>query len=101
MADESLGSNAGRLAHRSKVVDAFEARLKEKPALEWLEALAAAGVPAGVVRPVREALSRVEASPLTGVEPGAPGSVRLPPPTLGEHSALVREHGWHAFEHLV
>ena len=101
LADPNLGSNAGRLAHRSKVVDAFEARLKEKPAIEWLEALAAAGVPAGVVRTVREALSRHEASPLTGVEPPAPGSVRLPPPMLGEHSALVRQHGWQAFKHLV
>jgi TolB-like protein len=90
-----------RLAHRSRVVDAFEARLKEKPAIEWLEALAAAGVPAGVVRTVREALSRVEGSPLTGVEPAATGSVRLPPPTLGEHSELVRQHGWKAFKHLV
>jgi crotonobetainyl-CoA:carnitine CoA-transferase CaiB-like acyl-CoA transferase len=101
LTDTNLGSNAGRLANRSRVVDAFESRLKEKPAIEWLEALAAAGVPAGVVRTVREALSRVDASPLTGVEPAAPGSVRLPPPTLGEHSELVRRHGWQAFTHLV
>jgi crotonobetainyl-CoA:carnitine CoA-transferase CaiB-like acyl-CoA transferase len=101
LADSTLGSNAGRLAHRSRVVDAFESRLKQKPAIEWLEALAAAGVPAGVVRTVREALSRVEASPLTGVEPAATGSVRLPPPRLDEHGALVRQHGWQAFKHLV
>lgn len=101
LTDPNLGSNAGRLAHRATVVDAFEARLKEKPALEWLEALAAAGVPAGVVRTVREALSRVEASPVTGVEPAATGSVRLPPPMLDEHGALVRQHGWDAFSHLV
>ena len=101
LADADLGSNAGRLANRARVVDAFEARLKEKPAIEWLEALAAAGVPAGVVRTVREALSRVEASPLSGVDPAAPGTVRLPPPMLGEHSELVRRHGWEAFKHLV
>ena len=101
LTDPNLGSNAGRLAHRTKVVEAFETRLKQKPAIEWLEALAAGGVPAGVVRTVREALSRVEASSLTGVEPAAPGSVRLPPPSLDEHGALVREHGWEAFKHLV
>ena len=101
LTDPSLGSNAGRLVHRSRVVDAFEARLKQKPAIEWLEALAAAGVPAGVVRTVREALSRVEASALTGVDPAATGSVRRPPPTLDEHGALIRQHGWRAFDHLA
>lgn len=99
--DESLATNAGRLAHRSKVVDAFAARLEQKPAYEWLEALSIAGVPAGVVRSVSEALSTVETSPLAGVEPAATGSVRLPPPELDEHGALVRTYGWHAFEHLV
>jgi hypothetical protein len=42
----------------------------------------------------------VSASPLTGVAPNAPGSVRLPPPKLDEHGALVRRHGWEAFAYL-
>jgi crotonobetainyl-CoA:carnitine CoA-transferase CaiB-like acyl-CoA transferase len=98
--DPSLGSNAGRLAHRSKVVDAFSTRLKERAAADWLAALASAGVPAGVVRGVTEALSTVDASSLTGVEPATTGGVRLPPPQLDEHGALVRKHRWHAFKHL-
>jgi len=99
--DARLGTNAGRLAHRSLVVDAFSARLKERRASEWLDALADAGVPAGIVRSVQEALAEVSASPLTGIAPRAPGSVRLPPPMLDEHGALVRAHGWGAFRHVV
>ena len=74
---------------------------RERPAAEWLAALAAAGVPAGIVRSVREALADVNASPLTGVAPSAPGAVRLPPPMLDEHGALVRAHGWDAFRHVA
>ena len=99
--DANLGSNAGRLAHRSTVVDAFSARLKERNAAEWLAAFASVGVPAGVVRSVTEALSTVDTSPLTGVEPATTGGVRLPPPMLDEHGALVRVHRWQAFKHLA
>ena len=56
-----------------------------------------AGVPCGPVKPVLEALRDVAASPLTGVAPLAPGTVRLPPPRLDEHGALVRAKGWAAF----
>ena len=100
-ADERLRTNSGRLAHRSVVVDAFASRLRERNAADWLDALAVAGVPAGIVRSVSEALSEVTASALTGVAPSAPGTVRLPPPTLDEHGALVRAHGWDAFRHLA
>jgi crotonobetainyl-CoA:carnitine CoA-transferase CaiB-like acyl-CoA transferase len=99
--DQRLATNAGRLAHRSTVVEAFSEQLKERTAEEWLAVLGAAGVPAGIVRSVREALAEVQASPLTGIAPNAPGSVRLPPPMLDEHGALVREHRWEAFRHIV
>jgi crotonobetainyl-CoA:carnitine CoA-transferase CaiB-like acyl-CoA transferase len=99
-ADERLATNAGRLAHRSVVVDAFRGRLAECSAAEWLQALAEAGVPAGIVRSVSEAVGEVSASPLTGVPSSVGGSVRLPPPTLDEHGALVRAHGWDAFRHV-
>jgi crotonobetainyl-CoA:carnitine CoA-transferase CaiB-like acyl-CoA transferase len=95
--DAELATNAGRLAQRDRVVDAIAARVVTRPAAEWLDLLAAAGVPAGVVRSVGEALADVEASPLTGVAPSPPGSIRLPPPRLDEHGALVRRHGWDAF----
>lgn len=95
--DVALATNAGRLEARARVVDAIAARLRSKPAVEWLEALDARGVPCGVVKPVLEALREVEASPLTGVAPQQPGRVRRPPPRLDEHGTLVRAEGWGAF----
>jgi crotonobetainyl-CoA:carnitine CoA-transferase CaiB-like acyl-CoA transferase len=85
------------LAHRDVVVAAIRERVRTQPAGVWLYALDAAGVPCGVVKPVLEALRDVDASPLTGVAPMAPGAVRRPPPLLDEHGALVRSHGWAAF----
>jgi crotonobetainyl-CoA:carnitine CoA-transferase CaiB-like acyl-CoA transferase len=98
--DPRFATNAGRLASRDTIIDAMAERIASQPAAHWLAALAHVGVPAGVVRSVHEALADVSASPLTGVAPSAPGSVRLPPPRLDEHGELVRRHGWGAFAHL-
>lgn len=98
--DPELATNTGRLAHRERVVAALAARIGERRAEAWIPRLEREGVPCGVVRGVAEALRDVEASPLTGVPPSVPGTVRLPPPRLGEHDALVRSHGWDAFRHL-
>jgi crotonobetainyl-CoA:carnitine CoA-transferase CaiB-like acyl-CoA transferase len=73
-------------------------RCRLPPAAEWLARLDAAGVPAGRVKSVAEALAEEGGSPLTGVAPSVPGSVRRPPPRLGEHDAAVRRHGWAAFD---
>ena len=99
-ADARLATNTGRLAHRQLVIDAIGQRVREAPASRWLDALAAAGVPAGIVRRVTEALADVEASALTGVAPAAPGTVRLPPPRLDEHGELIRQFGWDAFRRV-
>ena len=99
--DERLATNAGRLAHREYIVAMIAERVASRPAADWLTALARAGVPAGSVRTVLEALRDVDASPLTGVSPNAPGTVRFPPPTLDEHGALVRTYQWDAFRHLT
>jgi crotonobetainyl-CoA:carnitine CoA-transferase CaiB-like acyl-CoA transferase len=73
-------------------------RVKSRPAAEWVDRLDAVGVPCGVVRSVLEVLATAGGSPLTGMPPSVPGMVRRPPPRLGEHSALVRERGWGAFD---
>jgi crotonobetainyl-CoA:carnitine CoA-transferase CaiB-like acyl-CoA transferase len=96
-ADPSLRTNAGRLAQRERVVRAMAARLTARPASVWVERLDDAGVPCGVVRSVLEVLASSTGSALTGMPPSVPGSVRLPPPRLGEHSALLRAQGWDAF----
>ena len=95
--DPDLASNEGRVRRRESVVSAIQARLRERPAAEWLERLARAGVPAGRVRSVLEALRDVDASALTGVAPSVPGSVRLPPPRLDEHGAEIRANAWSSF----
>lgn len=100
-ADPALSTNAGRVEHRSRLVPALATRLRERDATEWLQRLDAAGVPAGLVRSVREALAAVDASALSGIAPSIPGTVRWPPPKLDEHGALVRRLGWRAFEQGV
>jgi crotonobetainyl-CoA:carnitine CoA-transferase CaiB-like acyl-CoA transferase len=95
--DSGLRMNAGRVAQRTKVVEALRARIAERPASHWISLLDAAGVPCGIVRSVLESLRDVECSAATGVAPSVPGSVRLPPPKLDEHGAEIRAHGWHSF----
>ena len=95
--DSRFATNAGRLEHRAAIVSTLAERLRQDTAATWMERLAAAGVPCGVVKSVLEALSEVDASPLYGVAPSVPGMVRLAPPRLDEHGAEIRERGWSAF----
>jgi crotonobetainyl-CoA:carnitine CoA-transferase CaiB-like acyl-CoA transferase len=99
LSDARFSTNAGRLEHRDLVVGAIRERIATRPAAEWIAMLDRSGVPCGVVRTVLEALSDVSASALTGVAPLEPGAVRRIPPTLNEHGALIRSHGWNAFAH--
>jgi len=96
--DESVASNAGRLAARDRIVSAVAERLRERPAAEWIERLDKVGVPCGVVKTVLEALSEVGGSPLTGIPPAIPGTVRLRPPMLDEHGRAIREAKWGVFD---
>lgn len=95
--DVELRTNAGRLAARARVVGAMADRLKASSAESWRERLDASGVPCGIVRGIPEVLETAGGSPEWGMPPSVPGSVRRPPPTLGEHSDIVRERGWDAF----
>jgi len=99
-ADTSLATNAGRLGSRDKIVSTIAARSRDRSAAEWVGSLEAAGVPCGVVKTVVEALQSVIASPLTGIAPSVPGSVRLLPPRLDEHGEVVRRLRWRAFDKL-
>lgn len=99
-ADETLRTNAGRIAQRARVVDAISARLLTAEAASWIAKLDAVGVPCGVVREVHEALQHVTASARTGMPPLWNGRVRYEPPMLGEHSVTVREKHWSIFDEL-
>lgn len=96
-ADPTLATNAGRVRNREKVVAAIGERLRSKPAAHWMALLERASVPCGRVRSVLEALEGSGASPLFGVPPSVPGSMRLPPPQLDEHGHLIRSKGWDVF----
>lgn len=97
-ADPDLRINAGRLRHRDRVVSAIAMRVRHSDASELVSLLTGARVPAGIVNTVLDAVRAAgSASPLTGMPPVAGGTVRLPPPRLGEHEEILRMRGWDAF----
>jgi len=96
-ADESLATNAGRLANRDRVVASLAERVREMGAQYWVERLQSVSVPCGLVRTVAETLEVTDADARTGVRPSVPGSVRMPPPKLDEHGDAIRSMGWRAF----
>jgi crotonobetainyl-CoA:carnitine CoA-transferase CaiB-like acyl-CoA transferase len=99
--DEALATNAGRLAQRARIVEAFAAVLERRTAAEWIAALRKRDVPCGLVRGILDVIRDTsDASPITGMPSSVGGNVRLPPPRLDEHGALIRQHGWAAFHHL-
>jgi CoA:oxalate CoA-transferase len=105
-ADERFARNAGRVEHREELVPVLAERFRERSAEEWLTELDAAGVPAGKVRSVPDALAAAAqagrpatvsvdhptagaldlvASPIWGATRANP----TPPPLLGEHTRDV------------
>jgi crotonobetainyl-CoA:carnitine CoA-transferase CaiB-like acyl-CoA transferase len=108
VADRRFATNAKRVEHRSELVEELERTLATRPADEWMDRLTAAGVPAGKIRGVREALAAAAAAgePATfSVAHPALGRLELvrsaprfgsgdaeralPPPLLGEHTREV------------
>lgn len=53
--DSRFATNAGRVEHRAELVHALEQKLTARRASEWVQALAEAGVPAGVVNDIAAA----------------------------------------------
>jgi crotonobetainyl-CoA:carnitine CoA-transferase CaiB-like acyl-CoA transferase len=96
--DGSVSTNAGRLAQRERIVSAVAEKLQTRNAGDWITILDRGGVPCGLVNSVLEALQNVDASPLSGIAPSVPGSVRLAPPRLDEHGEEIRARGWSCFE---
>ena len=101
--DQRFASNAARVAHREEIVDMVSRSIRSKPAAEWLQQLEAAGIPAGPINSVSQALGDIQAKhrgmvrTLAGV-PQVGSPVRLdgeredcdlPPPALGQHTREV------------
>lgn len=101
--DERFKSNGVRVANRGEMVRLISEAIAQKPATEWLDQLEAAGIPAGPINRVSQALSDVQAQhrqmvrtiagiPLVGSPvrfDGARADSDLPPPQLGEHTREV------------
>ena len=101
--DERFASNEARVANRDEMVRLMSAAIREKPAAEWLQQLEEAGIPAGPINRISQALQDVQAEhrqivrTIAGV-PFVGSPVRLdgeradsdlPPPALGEHTDMV------------
>jgi formyl-CoA transferase len=101
--DQKFASNAERVANRSEIVRLVGQAIAQKPAAEWLAQLDAAGIPAGPINRISQALGDVQAqhrqmvrtiagAPLVGSPvrfDGERAESDLPPPALGEHTAEV------------
>ncbi len=98
--DETLRTNAGRLAHRARIVSALAEHLRTHSARHWMRTLQSARVPCGLVRSVREALVDIPASPERGMPPATNGTIRYAPPHLNEHGEIIRKYHWSVFDDL-
>ena len=108
--DDRFRTNPLRVGHRDELVPELQRSFSARPAAEWLEKLAGAGVPAGKVRGVLDALSAAAGSftvdhPTAGplplvTSPVAPADPEpSPPPLLGQHTReVLAENGWTAAE---
>jgi formyl-CoA transferase len=107
-ADDRFATNAARVANRGAIVGLIAGCIAARPAAEWFHALDAAGIPAGPINSISEALAEVQAQHRQVIQlmsGGALGDVPtvgspiridglrcdsdLPPPALGEHTADV------------
>ena len=75
-ADPRFATNPDRVRNRDALVPDLERTFAERDAGAWVDALLAAGVPAGKVRGVREAFE-------AAAEAGRPGTVRVDHPAAG------------------
>src|SRR4051794_26763877 len=102
--DARFATNGDRRDNIEALDAELDAAFAARPAAEWVEALTAAGVPAGPINDVAAAYEMAEELGLNptveidglrlaalpvGLE-RTPATVRLPPPTLGEHDAELR-----------
>ena len=98
--DDRFSKNSARVANREEIVRLVGDCIRQKPADEWFGKLEAAGIPAGPINSISQALADVQAQhrqmirtiagmPLMGSPvriDGARADADLPPPALGEHT---------------
>jgi crotonobetainyl-CoA:carnitine CoA-transferase CaiB-like acyl-CoA transferase len=101
--DQRFADNGARVANRAEIVRLVADRIGRKTADEWFVELEAAGIPAGPINTISQALADVQAQhrqtvrtiagmPLVGSPvriDGDRADSELPPPGLGEHTNEV------------
>ena len=106
--DPAYATNAARVAARERLVPLIAEVIAQRPASSWLEQLEAAGIPAGPINSISQALADPQAvhrgaqlsrtGGALGIVPMIGCPIRLdgnrsdsplPPPALGEHTAEV------------
>jgi crotonobetainyl-CoA:carnitine CoA-transferase CaiB-like acyl-CoA transferase len=107
--DTRFRDNSSRVAHRAELKALLEEQLQKKPAVEWSGLLSEAGVPAGKVNSIVEALQLADdlgLNPVVEIADGSgrrtsrqvanpiqlsetPATYRRLPPLLGEHSGAT------------
>jgi formyl-CoA transferase len=101
--DERFATNGARVANRAEMIALIGEAIRERPAIEWFDRLEAAGIPAGPINSISQALADVQAqhramvrtmagTPLVGSPmrlDGERADSDLPPPALGEHGDEV------------
>jgi crotonobetainyl-CoA:carnitine CoA-transferase CaiB-like acyl-CoA transferase len=106
--EEQFRTNALRTKNRGELIPLLQKMFDGRPAVEWLEQLAVAQIPAAPINTVEEALNDTQtlarnmivqlehpalglarsiANPIKFSE--TPVSYRLPPPLLGEHTSEI------------
>jgi formyl-CoA transferase len=103
--DPRFSINAARVANRAELVRLVGEAVRQQPAAYWLERLEEAGIPAGPINSISEALANVQAQhrhmlrtiagvPMVGSPirlDGDRADSDLPPPALGEHTSEILE----------
>ena len=101
-----FATNSARVANREEMIRLVSECIRQKPADEWFALLEAAGIPAGPINTISQALADVQAQhrhmirtmagmPLMGSPvriDGDRADADLPPPALGEHTDQVLAH---------
>jgi formyl-CoA transferase len=103
VSDERFATNGARVAHREQMVARVADCIRTKTAAEWFDELDRAGIPAGPINRITQALADVQAQhrgmvrSIAGMSlvgspvrlDGARADSDLPPPKLGEHTGEV------------
>jgi formyl-CoA transferase len=108
ISDARFQTNAGRIKNRAILVDLLQRKFLQRLTGDWVEQLTAAGIPAGPINTVAQALAEpqvaaremlveimhVSGAPLQFLGPvpkfsATPARIQSPPPLLGQHTDEV------------